>query len=592
MAGEREAATVDAALKLGSIAIDDAVVTALRQKAGGMPTPAAAAAAPAAAAPAAAPAAIPFTAFAPAAAAAGGPAAAALGGGAGTKSLATMLCHPPKATSDPYSASSPPLYQTATFAQPSATTFGEYDYTRSGNPTRSQLEKTMAELEGASRSFAFTSGMAALAVAMRLVPQGGHIVTGDDIYGGTSRLLQKVAPDHGIEVTNVDMMDVDAVQRAIIPGKTKLVWMESPTNPRMQVVDVAAIAGAARAGGALSLVDNSIMAPVLQQPLSLGVDICMTSATKFISGHSDVTAGILSVAGDELADRVYFLQNSEGGGLSPFDCWLCLRGIKTMALRMERQQQNCEAIAGWLQDQSLIKKINYPGLPTDPGYALQMKQARGGGSLLSFETGNVDASKALVSAAELFKVTVSFGSTTSLISLPCFMSHASIPAEIRAARGLPDDLVRISAGIEAKDDLIADLAQAFAKGEAAAGAGAAFVSPLAAFQTTPQTPPMQAQAAAPAAPAAAAPAIPGGKHSQAWRRKEIPNVIAAPNGAAAAAPAPPKLQSGKFAGFAPAAAAAPTPPPLFAATAPARNASPWQELADGSMINTESTASK
>ena len=385
----------------------------------------------------------------------------------------------------------------------------------------------MVELEGASRSFAFTSGMAALAVAMRSCRRAA-IVTGDDIYGGTSRLLQKVAPDHGIEVTNVDMMDVDAVQRAIIPGKTKLVWMESPTNPRMQVVDVAAIAGAARAGGALSLVDNSIMAPVLQQPLSLGVDICMTSATKFISGHSDVTAGILSV-GDELAEAVYFLQNSEGGGLAPFDCWLCLRGIKTMALRMERQQQNCEAIAGWLQDQSLIKKINYPGLPTDPGYALQMKQARGGGSLLSFETGNVDASKALVSAAELFKVTVSFGSTTSLISLPCFMSHASIPAEIRAARGLPDDLVRISAGIEAKDDLIADLAQAFAKGEAAAGAGAAFVSPLAAFQTTPQTPPMQAQARTRRRRRRRA-AIPGGKHSQAGAARRYPT-SSPPNGA-------------------------------------------------------------
>merc|ERR1719409_2233504 len=385
-----------------------------------------------------------------------------------------MLCHPPKATSDPYSASSPPLYQTATFAQPSATTFGEYDYTRSGNPTRSQLEKTMAELEGGSRSFAFTSGMAALAVAMRLVPQGGHIVTGDDIYGGTSRLLQKVAPDHGIEVTNVDMMDVDAVQRAIIPGKTKLVWMESPTNPRMQITDLAAIARIAKEHGALSLVDNSIMAPVFQQPLALGVDICMTSATKFIGGHSDVTAGVLSVAGDELAGRVGFLQNSEGGGLSPFDCWLLLRGLKTMSLRMERQQQNAMAIAKWLAAHQAVSKINYPGLPTDPGHALHMSQASGGGTLLSFETGDVDLSKGLSEHTKLYKVTVSFGSTTSLLSLPCFMSHASIPADVRRARGLPDDLVRISAGIEDEKDLIADLSQAFDKSMAAAGQGAAF----------------------------------------------------------------------------------------------------------------------
>lgn len=244
---------------------------------------------------------------------------------------------------------------------------------------------------------------------------------------------------------------------------TSLVWIESPTNPRMQVTDIAACADIARAGGALSMVDNSIMAPVFQSPLALGCDISMTSATKFVAGHSDVTAGILSVRGDELAERVYFLQNSEGGGLAPFDCWLCLRGLKTMALRMERQQANCVAMAKWLQTQPLVTKIHYPGLPSDPGYALQMKQAKGGGSLLSFETGSVAASQAILDETTLFKVTVSFGATNSLVSLPCFMSHASIPAEVRAARGLPDDLVRISAGIEDEDDLIRDLEMAMAK---------------------------------------------------------------------------------------------------------------------------------
>ena len=256
--------------------------------------------------------------------------------------LATRLAHPKgKGKGDPYNASSPVLYQTATFELDNQTLSGDYDYTRSGNPTRHMLEEQMADLEGATRAFAFTSGMGALAVAMRLVPAGGHIVTGDDIYGGTSRLLSRVAPDSGVTVTNVDMTDPDAVRRAMRPN-TKLVWMESPTNPRMQITDLAAIARIAKEHGALSLVDNSIMAPVFQQPLALGVDICMTSATKFIAGHSDVTAGILSVAGEELANRVYFLQNSEGGGLSPFDCWLCLRGLKTMSLRMERQQQ-CDA---------------------------------------------------------------------------------------------------------------------------------------------------------------------------------------------------------------------------------------------------------
>jgi len=377
--------------------------------------------------------------------------------------LATRLVHPVSTTKDPYGGSSPPLYQTATFAFEDG---GEYDYTRSGNPTRTQLESVMADLEGATRSFAFTSGMGALAVAMRLVPSGGHIVTGDDIYGGTSRLLSRVAPEQGISVSNVDMCDLDAVRAAMRP-ETKLVWLESPTNPRMQVTDVAGVAAIARQHGALSIVDNSIMAPVLQQPLALGADISMTSATKFVAGHSDVTAGILSVRGDELAERVYFLQNSEGGGLAPFDCWLCLRGLKTMALRMERQQANCVAMAKWLQTQPLVTKIHYPGLPSNPGYALQMMQAKGGGSLLSFETGSVAASQAILDETSLFKVTVSFGATNSLVSLPCFMSHASIPREVRLARGLPDDLVRISAGIEDEADLIEDLSRAFAIAERA-----------------------------------------------------------------------------------------------------------------------------
>jgi len=375
--------------------------------------------------------------------------------------MSTLLAHPVgKGKGDPYNASSPVLFQTATFELDATTLSGEYDYTRSGNPTRHMLEEQMADLEGASRSFAFTSGMAALAVALRLVPAGGHIVTGDDIYGGTSRLLSRIAPESGVEVSNVDMCDVDAVRRAMRPN-TKLVWMESPTNPRMQITDLRACASIAKQHGAISLVDNSIMAPVFQQPLALGVDISMTSATKFIGGHSDVTAGILSVAGEELADRVYFLQNSEGGGLSPYDCWLCLRGLKTMSLRMERQQANAMAMAQWLQRHPAVQKISYPGLPTDPSYSLHMSQASGGGSLLSFETGDVNLSKGLVEYSKLFKVTVSFGSTTSLLSLPCFMSHASIPAEVRRARGLPDDLVRISAGIEDEKDLLADLAQAF-----------------------------------------------------------------------------------------------------------------------------------
>ena len=436
--GEAQTRVFTAALKQGGVSVDDSVLSRLR-------------------------------------AMAAGPSSAAGGAAAGSNDyrsaygMATRLAHPKgKGKGDPFNASSPVLYQTATFELDSVTMSGDYDYTRSGNPTRHMLEEQMADLEGAARSFAFTSGMAALAVAMKLVPSGGHIVTGDDIYGGTSRLLQRIAPECGITVSNVDMCDTEAVRRAMQPN-TKLVWMESPTNPRMQITDIRSIANIARSHGALSMVDNSIMAPIFQQPIALGCDISMTSATKFVAGHSDVTAGILSVATDELADRVYFLQNSEGGGLAPFDCWLCLRGLKTMALRMEKQQQNAMALAQWLQTHPAVEKLLYPGLPTDPSYQLHMSQASGGGSLLSFTTGNVALSKGLMEHSKLFKVTVSFGSTTSLLSLPCFMSHASIPPEIRAARGLPDDLVRISAGIEDEKDLIADLAQAMDKACEAAG---------------------------------------------------------------------------------------------------------------------------
>lgn len=374
--------------------------------------------------------------------------------------LSTKLLHPPHSTDDPYEAVSPPLYQTATFGQPSATTNGPYDYTRSGNPTRTQLETQMADLEGADQAFAFASGMAALAAVLRLVGAGNGVVAGDDLYGGTSRLLAQVAPNLAIQVTNVDTTDARAVEKALVPGHTKLLMLESPTNPRMQICDIATLTRMAHQAGALVVVDNSIMAPTFQQPLALGADISMTSATKFLNGHSDIMGGILSVKGKDLAKQVYFTQNAEGAILSPFDCWLCLRGLKTMALRMEAQARNCSILAHALAQHPLITKINYPGLPGTTGYDLNASQATSGGSLFSFETGNVKASQIIAEQTKLFKITVSFGSVSSSISLPCYMSHASIPAEVRAARGLPDHLVRISVGMEHPQDLLADLDQA------------------------------------------------------------------------------------------------------------------------------------
>lgn len=364
---------------------------------------------------------------------------------------------------DPFGAISTPLYQTATFKQPSATENGPYDYTRSGNPTRDVLESLLAKLDKADQAFCFTSGMAALSAVSHLVGTGEEIVAGDDIYGGSDRLLSQVIPKTGVVVKRVNTTDLDEVASAIGPW-TKLVWLESPTNPRQQISDIRKIAEMAHARGALVLVDNSILSPVLSQPLELGADIVMHSATKFIAGHSDVMAGVLAVKGESLAKELYFLQNAEGCGLAPFDCWICLRGIKTMALRVEKQQENAQKIAEFLTSHPRVKKVNYAGLPDHPGRSLHYSQAKGAGSVFSFLTGSLALSKHIVETTKYFSITVSFGSVKSLISLPCYMSHASIPAEVREVRGLTEDLVRISVGIEDVNDLIADLDNALRTG--------------------------------------------------------------------------------------------------------------------------------
>ncbi|KAL8172183.1 hypothetical protein V2J09_023987 [Rumex salicifolius] len=358
---------------------------------------------------------------------------------------------------------------------PYATDYGPYDYTRSGNPTRDVLESLVAKLEKADRALCFTSGMAALAAVTRLIGTGEEIVAGDDIYGGSDRLLSQIVPKMGVVVKRVNMFYLDEVASAIGP-RTKLVWLESPTNPRLQICDIRVklltliysftfkIAELAHAHGALVLVDNSILSPVLSQPLELGADIVMHSATKFIAGHSDVMAGILAIKGESLAKDLYFLQNAEGSGLAPFDCWICLRGIKTMALRVEKQQDNAQKIAEFLDSHPRVTRVNYAGLPGHPGRSLHYSQAKGAGSVLSFLTGSLALSKHVVETTKYFSITVSFGSVKSLISIPCFMSHASIPAEVREARGLTEDLVRISVGIEDVNDLISDLDNALRTG--------------------------------------------------------------------------------------------------------------------------------
>jgi len=374
---------------------------------------------------------------------------------------------------DPYGASVMPIYQTATFAQPSATQFGEYDYTRSGNPTRDALQKQLAELDGGARSFCFSTGMSALAAVTRLVQAGEEIIVNDDSYGGTYRLMSKIATRQGVRVRYINMAGKGGpsnLQHAI-NATTKLVMIESPTNPMQRICNIKELARICHANdhpkGTLLSIDNTMMSPILSRPIEHGADIVIHSDTKFMCGHSDTMAGVVVVRdmieGEKtLAETLYFYQNAEGTALSPFDCWLVSRGVKTMALRVMRQQDNAMRIATWLSSLPVISAVYYAGLPEHQDHDIHMSQASGGGSVVCFLTDDIDFSRHIVTTTKLFKITVSFGSVTSLISLPGSMSHASIPAEVRAAREFPEDLVRISVGIESVEDLIMDLQKAMA----------------------------------------------------------------------------------------------------------------------------------
>jgi len=365
------------------------------------------------------------------------------------------------APGDPFRPMATPIYQTATFEQEEATGFGSYDYSRSGNPTRTVLEEQIAALENGTRGFCFSSGMAAITCITRLLRSGDEIVAESDLYGGACRLFTRVLERTGITARYADAGDLEAFA-GLFSSRTKLVYLESPTNPLLRVVDIRQIADLAHASGALLAVDSSTMSPYLQNPLDLGADIVLHSATKYLCGHSDVTAGAVVVKDDELANQIYFLQNAEGNAIGPFDAFLFLRGLKTLKLRLDCQQKNAHAIAEWLEAHPQVTGVNYPGLASSPGYLLQRKQARGAGAVLSFTTGSVEVSRRIVEATSMFSICVSFGSINSTISLPGCMSHASVPPEVGKVRELPADLVRISVGIEDAGDLIADLEQAFA----------------------------------------------------------------------------------------------------------------------------------
>jgi cysteine-S-conjugate beta-lyase len=365
---------------------------------------------------------------------------------------------------DPHCSISPPIYQTATFRQPSADEFGQYDYTRSGNPTRSLVERQIARLEGAEYASAFGSGMAAISALTRLLAAGEEVIAGDDLYGGTVRLLDQVLPRQGIGVTYVDPTDVQAVREALNP-RVRVILIETPSNPTMRIADIRALADVAREAGALLAVDNSMLSPCFQKPLELGADIVVHSATKFLCGHSDVTAGALVTNDYDLHRRIAFDQNAEGAGLSPFESWLLLRGMKTLSLRVERQNESARKIAEFLSNQPEVAQVYYPGLAGHPGRHIHHLQSTGDGAVISFTTGDVALSRQVVESTQLFDIAVSFGSIGSTISLPCRMSHASIPQALRGRLAPPPDLVRLSVGIEDVDDLIEDLSRAFAMAE-------------------------------------------------------------------------------------------------------------------------------
>ena len=355
-----------------------------------------------------------------------------------------------------------PIHLATTFAQESPGRHKGFEYSRSGNPTRGNLEECLASLEGATHGLAFSSGLAATTIVMLLLDPGDHVVFTEDVYGGTFRLFDKVFRRYGLTFTAVDPTDPDAITAAMT-DRTRLVWLESPTNPLLRVVDIDAVGELVHGAGALMAVDSTFASPVLQRPLELGADLVVHSSTKFLGGHSDVLGGAVLTSNEALAERMRFHQNAVGAVPSPFDCWLLLRGLKTLQLRVLRQCENALAIARWLEGQDAVTQVYYPGLESNPGHALARRQMGGRyGGVVSFEVSSGDAARSFLERLRVFTLAESLGAVESLAESPAMMTHASIPEETRTRVGVSDGLLRLSVGIEDVDDLLADLEQALA----------------------------------------------------------------------------------------------------------------------------------
>lgn len=354
-----------------------------------------------------------------------------------------------------------PIYATSTYAQDSPGVNKGYEYARGKNPTREAFEACIADLEGGVQGFGFASGMAATATALELLDAGSHVVTGDDLYGGSWRLFERVRRrSMGLDFAYVDLSDIAAVEAAIT-DKTRMVWVETPTNPLMKIADIAALSRVARARGLLLVVDNTFATPFCQQPLSLGADIVMHSATKYLNGHSDIIGGVLVAGAADAAKEIKFLQNSIGGVMGPFDAFLANRGLKTLGLRMKAHCENALEIARWLETRAGVAKVIYPGLISHPQHELAAHQMRGFGGMVSVVIdGDLERTKRLLERVQVFTLAESLGGVESLVNHPAIMTHASVPKEVREAGGVIDSLIRLSVGVEDVADLIADLDQA------------------------------------------------------------------------------------------------------------------------------------
>ncbi len=354
-----------------------------------------------------------------------------------------------------------PIYQTSTYVIEEMGKSKGYDYARTSHPNRKALERTLAKLEGGSAAFVFTSGMAGIDAVFRLLRPGDHTILSQAVYGGVFRITTKLLVDFGLEFSYIDTSDLAKVKAAVKPN-TKMIYVETPTNPTMNISDIAAISAFAREKNLTVVVDNTFLSPYFQQPLSLGAHIVVHSMTKYLNGHSDCTGGAVVLSRPEDAEKIYFIQRSAGAGLAPMDCFLVSRGIKTLAVRMDRHNANGLAIAKYLESHPKVKKVIYPGLPSHPSHELAKRQQSGFGGMISFEVGSLDAAKAVLNHTKLCSLAESLGGVESMISLPALMTHASIPPEIQAQIGITQGLIRLSVGIEDVEDLIADLDQALA----------------------------------------------------------------------------------------------------------------------------------